>query len=67
MDHLELWGYFHVGVPVFSMDLWGISQPVEDTVQIRSEATKKNDDWNLQTDQNGKTDCLACIFRQLVG
>jgi len=22
----ELWGYFHVGVPVFSMDLWGINK-----------------------------------------
>ena len=22
----ELWGYFHVGVPVFSMDLWGMSK-----------------------------------------
>jgi len=23
----ELWGYFQVGVPVFSMDLWGIPKP----------------------------------------
>ena len=23
----ELWGYFQVGVPVFSMDLWGIDKP----------------------------------------
>ena len=22
----ELWGYFQVGVPVFSMDLWGLSK-----------------------------------------
>jgi murein tripeptide amidase MpaA len=28
---LELWGYFHVGVPVFSMDLWGIPKPGADS------------------------------------
>ena len=27
----ELWAYFHVGVPVFSMDLWGIPRPEPDT------------------------------------
>lgn len=41
---LELWGYFHVGVPVFSMDLWGVSKPVKDTVQNISVPAKKNDD-----------------------
>ncbi len=40
---LELWGYFHVGIPVFSMDLWGISKPAKDTVQAKSAVTKKND------------------------
>lgn len=28
---MELWGYFHVGVPVFSMDLWGVPMIPADT------------------------------------
>ncbi len=28
----ELWGYFQVGVPVFSMDLWGVS--LKDTMEL---------------------------------
>jgi hypothetical protein len=34
---LELWGYFHVGVPVFSMDLWEISKPVKDSAQAEKQ------------------------------
>jgi hypothetical protein len=30
---MELWGYFQVGVPVFSMDLWGIPDPHADTLK----------------------------------
>jgi hypothetical protein len=30
---LELWGYFHVGVPVFSMDLWGVPRPDPDSAR----------------------------------
>lgn len=41
---LELWAYFHVGVPVFSMDLWGVNKPAKDTAQAESAVTKKNDD-----------------------
>jgi hypothetical protein len=26
----ELWGYYHLGVPVFSMDLWSVPKPVEE-------------------------------------
>ncbi|MCK5692384.1 MAG: hypothetical protein KAI08_06030, partial [Bacteroidales bacterium] len=29
----ELWGYFQVGVPVFSMDLWGLSKKDSGTVE----------------------------------
>ncbi len=28
----ELWGYFQVGVPVFSMDLWGVS--LKDSIEL---------------------------------
>jgi len=31
----ELWGYFQVGVPVFSMDLWGINK--KDTGKVKLE------------------------------
>ena len=26
----ELWGYYHLGVPVFSMDIWGLPKPKEE-------------------------------------
>jgi hypothetical protein len=26
----ELWAYYHLGVPVFSMDIWGLPKPKED-------------------------------------
>jgi hypothetical protein len=31
---MELWGYFQVGVPVFSMDLWGMSKQDSGTIQL---------------------------------
>lgn len=40
----ELWAYFHVGVPVFSMDLWGIPKPVPDTASSgRQQAGQKEE------------------------
>ena len=26
----EMWAYYHLGLPVFSMDLWGVPKPVEE-------------------------------------
>jgi hypothetical protein len=40
----ELWGYFDVGVPVFSMDLWGIPKPGPDSVQVRGGAPHPDGD-----------------------
>ncbi len=34
----ELWGYFQVGVPVFSMDLWGLSK--KDTGKVDTKSTQ---------------------------
>jgi hypothetical protein len=31
---MELWAYFQVGVPVFSMDLWGLSKQDSGTVRL---------------------------------
>ena len=40
---VELWGYFHVGVPVFSLDLWGIPKPVSDSASsVQGRAGDKN-------------------------
>ena len=36
---MELWGYFHVGVPVFSMDLWGVPRPAADTAKAKQPGT----------------------------
>lgn len=46
---LELWGYYHVGVPVFSMDLWGITKPAKDTVQAKAAAAQKNSNQTAST------------------
>jgi len=27
---LELWGYYHLGIPVFTMDFWGLPKPKEE-------------------------------------
>lgn len=35
----ELWGYFQVGVPVFSLDLWAIDKPAEK--EAKAEAGEK--------------------------
>jgi hypothetical protein len=49
---LELWAYFHVGVPVFSMDLWGIPKPGPDSAQVRGRAQgpegKKDGDTEME-------------------
>jgi hypothetical protein len=36
----ELWGYFHVGLPVFSMDLWGVPRPPLDSAQVKDPGSK---------------------------
>jgi hypothetical protein len=46
----ELWAYYHLGVPVFSMDIWGLPKPKEEKKEssgITIEALEKmsNDDF----------------------
>lgn len=38
----ELWGYFQIGVPVFSMDLSGINKPVIKNAEPTSAGTKES-------------------------
>jgi hypothetical protein len=26
----EMWGYYHLGIPVFTMDFWGLPKPKEE-------------------------------------
>ncbi|MGW8314291.1 MAG: M14 family metallopeptidase [Bacteroidales bacterium] len=40
---LELWGYFDVGVPVFSMDLWGIPKAEPDSTSAGKGKPGKGD------------------------
>ena len=53
---MELWGYFHVGVPVFSMDLWGVPKPAGDTAKPILPGPQQNSDGtkgggNLEKEQ----------------
>lgn len=38
----ELWAYYHLGVPVFTMDFWGLPKPTEEKKENQGDE-KKND------------------------
>ncbi len=48
---MELWGYFHVGVPVFSMDLWGVPRISPDSSQVVESGPPKKEKENAGTDE----------------
>jgi hypothetical protein len=56
---MELWGYFHVGVPVFSMDLWGVPKPAGDTASQKRPGPQKNSD---ETEETGGLDKELAIL-----
>ncbi len=48
----ELWAYFHVGIPVFSMDLWGIPLPGPDTAQVKGGSQERSGKPGQNNEQN---------------